>query len=456
VSYADFLAKKSQIGGDAGFSPVWMPDFLFDFQRHIVEWATRKGRAAIFADCGLGKTPMQLVWAENVVRYTNGRVLILTPLAVARQTVNEATKFGIEASLSRDGKLHGKIIVTNYEKLHMFNPDDFVGVVCDESSMLKAFDGKRRRLVTRFLSKMKYRGLYTATAAPNDFIELGTHSEALGVLNQSDMLGMFFRSMDNERHSLFKEGDFWNRCKWDFKPHAAQRFWRWVCTWAMAIRRPSDLGFADVNFTLPALNVNQHVVDCPDAFDGELFARVAVTLNEQRQERRITMQQRCERVAELIDHDQPALAWCHLNPEGDMLEQIIPGAKQIKGAMQDEEKEELLEAFGSGQLRVLATKTSIAGFGLNWHHCRHMTFFPSHSFEQYYQGVRRCWRFPQDQPVKVDIVTTPGEAGVTANLLSKQRKTEEIFQQLTTEMNNATRIIKTERNHNPMEVPQWL
>jgi hypothetical protein len=456
MTYSEFLKRKSQIDSNDGFDPVWMPDFLFDFQRSLVDWSIRKGRCAIFADCGLGKTPMQLVWAENVTRKTNGNVLILTPLAVAHQTVKEAHKFGIEATFSRDGKPAKGITVTNYEKLHLFDPDDYVGGVGDESSSIKAFDGKRRRYVTRFFSKMRYRSFYTATAAPNDYIELGTHSEALGVLNQSDMLSMFFRNLDNERHTLFKDGDFWNRAKWGFKPHAEERFWRWVCSWGRAIRKPSDLGFPDNGFILPRLNVSQTVVENPELFTGELFPRVAVTLAEQRDERRQTMKERCEAVASLVDHQRPAISWCHLNPEGDMLEEMIPGARQVKGAMPDEEKEEILQAFSDGQLRVIVTKPTIAGFGLNWQHCNHMTFFPSHSFEQYYQGVRRCWRFGQKSPVKVDIITTPGEAGVTANLQKKADAAEAMFKALIREMHNILTVQQVERHNAQMEMPTWL
>ena len=456
MGYQDFIKRKSQIETNAGFPPVWMPDFLFDFQRHLVEWSIRKGRAALFADCGLGKTPMQLVWAENVVRKTNGRVLVLTPLAVAHQTVREAEKFGIEAVYSREGKNLGKITVANYERLHYFDAKDFVACVCDESSMLKAIQGKRRRIVTEFMKKMDYRLLCTATAAPNDYIELGTHSEALGNLGQIDMLNTFFKSSDDAQHVWNKAGDFWTKHKWLFKAHGEEAFWKWVCTWAMAIQKPSDMGFPDNNFHLPPLQVYQHVVDCPSAFEGELFPRVAVTLSEQRQERRLTMTERCERVADLVDHSEPAIAWCHLNPEGDMLEEIIPDAKQVRGATTDEEKEELLKAFSDGELRVMVTKPTIAGFGLNWQHCSHMTFFPSHSFEQYYQGVRRCWRFGQTNPVKVDIITTPGEAGVTANLNRKAEQAAKLFDRVVSLMSDASHSNNVPIFNHKEEVPSWL
>lgn len=456
MEYAEFLRNKSQVGTACGFDPIWLPDWLFDFQQSLVEWAIRKGRAAIFADCGLGKTPMQLVWAENVVRKTNKPVLIVTPLAVSRQTVREAEKFGIDCKDSRDGTPHGNITVTNYERLHYFDSDDFSGVVCDESSAIKAFDGKRRKQVTRFLSKLKYRLLCTATAAPNDFIELGTASEALGVMTQSDMLDTFFKSSDNMRHSLFKEGDFWNRAKWFFRPHSEQPFWRWVCSWARAVRKPSDLGFDDTKFILPELVVAQHVIPTTFLFPGELFVRVAATLKEQREERRRTMHERCELAASLVDHNESAVVWCQYNDEGNILEKMIPGAVQVAGCNTDDEKEERLLDFTFQKSRVLVTKPRIGAWGLNWQFCGNQVFFPSHSFEQYYQAVRRSLRFGRVGAVRVDVVATEGEAGVTENLKGKQRKADEMFTALVKEMNHASGITLKDLHVNAMEAPQWL
>ena len=455
--YQDFLHAKSQLDMYAGFDPVWMPSFLFDFQQALVDWSLRKGKSAIFADCGLGKTPMQLVWAENVVRKTGGNVLILTPLAVSQQTVAEGEKFGIEVKRSQDGTAHRGITVTNYERLHLFNPADFVGVVGDESSAIKQFGGKRRKEVTRFMAKHQYRLLCTATASPNDYIELGTHSEALGQMGQMDMLATFFRSTDDMNHVFFKQGDFWNTHKWMFKAHAQDVFWRWVCSWARAMRKPSDLGFDDGRFELPPLTIRQTVVENSGLFTGELFPRIAITLNEQRDERRMTMTERCEAVAEKVNGHSPAVVWCHLNEEGDTLERIIPDAKQVKGSTPDEEKEETFRAFSSGDLRVLVTKPRIGAFGLNWQHCNHMTFFPSHSFEQWYQGIRRCWRFGQTKPVTVDIITTEGEAGVTANLQRKAEQTETMFERLVAEMNNAMHLDRSAGDFDTnLEVPRWL
>lgn len=463
MSYADFLHAKSQLGTMSGFDPVWLPDFLFDFQRSMVDWSLRKGRAAIFEDCGLGKTPQELVWAENVVRRTNGRVLILTPLAVSHQTIAEAQKFDIEAHRSFAGELHDGINVTNYERLHYFSPDAFAGVVCDESSILKSFDGARRSEITEFMRKVEHRLLGTATAAPNDYIELGTSSEALGELGYTDMLGRFFKNDQNTikpmvyRHSGRDFAKLDDAAKWRFKGHAEKEFWRWVCSWARAIRRPSDLGFDDARFVLPELVEREHLVEADTKAPGMLFALPAVGLQEQREERRRTIKERCDQVAGLVaDTKQPALVWCHLNDEGDRLAETIPDAQQVSGQDSDEAKEEKFLAFASGQLRVLVTKPKIGAWGLNFQHCAHVTFFPSHSFEQYYQGVRRCWRFGQKRPVVVDVVTTEGERGVMENLQRKAKAADKMFSSLVYEMNEALTIRRSTDHTTPMQVPAWL
>jgi len=457
MDYQTFLAKKSQAGIMAGFKPSWLPDFLFDFQRFLVDWNIRKGRSATLAKCGMGKGPMALVWAQNVLRHTNRPVLIITTLGDSAQMVQEGVKFGVECKRSKDGAHGGGIVVTNYESLHHFNESDFGGVVANEVSAIKAFDGKRRKQVTRFLSKIRYRHGCTATPAPNDFVELGTISEAIGELSQSDMLGTFFKASDNMRHSLFKEGDFWNRAKWFFRAHSEIPFWRWVCTWARACQKPSDLGdFDDSRFVLPPLNISQHVVKSEFIPPGELFPRIAVTLKEQRIERRRTMQERCEKVAELVDHDKPALVWCQYNQEGDVLEKMIPGSVQIAGCNTDDEREERLEAFISGQARVLVSKPKCIAFGLNLQHCGHHTFFPSHSWEQFHQGIGRSWRFGRIGAVNVDVVTTQGEEGVTANLQKKQRKAVEMFGALVRHMHEGSNVKIDDRHKTKMRIPQWL
>lgn len=452
--YAAFLYRKSQIGGDHGFAPVWVPDCLFDFQAALVDWAVRRGRDAIFADCGLGKTLMQLVWAENVVRHTNGRVLLMTPLAVSHQTEREAAKFGIHATVSRDGALHDGITIANYEKLHLFEPSDFAGVVCDESSILKSFNGATRSAITIFMRKIPYRLLATATAAPNDYVELGTSSEALGYLGHMDMLGKFFK---NEQGNSATGRQFGEAVKWRLKGHAEIPFWRWVCSWARAVRRPSDLGFDDARFVLPPIEQREHIVESRTLADGMLFALPAVGLDEQREERRRTVQERCETIANLVnDTGEPAFILCQLNEEANLIEKLIPDARQVSGAHSDDEKEKRLTAFADGRLRVLVTKPKIGAHGLNLQHCAHVLMFPSHSYEQFYQGVRRCWRFGQERPVTVDIVATEGERDVLKNLYRKAAQADQMFTNLVAEMNQAIAIDRTVTHGTTTEVPSWL
>lgn len=462
MKYEEFLNRKTQSSGMGGFEPLWMPEFLFDFQAALLEWGISKGRAATFADCGLGKTPMQLVWAENMVRKENLPVLILTPLAVSAQTLREAGKFGIEAHRSGDGKVYSGINVTNYERLHYFNPNEFCAVVCDESSILKSFDGARRMEITDFMRKMKYRLLCTATAAPNDYIELGTSSEALGELGYMDMLQRFFKNDQNtckpmtyrNKGQNFQQLD--DRAKWRFKGHAEIPFWRWMSSWARAVRRPSDLGFSDREFVLPPLIETEHMVKANTLPEGMLFPLPAVSLPEQREERRRTIQERCEKVAELVDDKEQALIWCHLNDEGNLLEELIPDAEQVSGEDEDDEKEEKFLAFANGEILKLVTKPKIGAWGLNFQRCAHITFFPSHSFEQYYQGIRRCWRFGQKRTVRVDMVTTEGEKDVIANLQRKAAAADRMFSSLVAEMNHALNIERSNAFTTQTEVPAWL
>jgi len=449
--YETFITEKSQLGGMHGFKPTCLPDWLYDFQKDLTTWAVEKGRAAIFADCGLGKTPMQLVWAQNVVEHTNKPVLIITPLAVSAQTMREGEKFSIDCERSRDGKHNGSdIIITNYERLHYFNPDDFSGVVCDESSAIKNFEGQRQKTIVEFMRTRPYRLLCTATASPNDYIELGTSAEALGELGRMDMLSMFFKNDENSLHPI------WWGARWRFKAHAEERFWRWVVSWARALRRPSDMGYDDGAFTLPPMIEQEHVVKNDEPRAGELFKLPASHLDEQRAERRQTMKERCQVVADLVNGHGVAVSWCHLNAEADLLEKLIPDALQVKGGDSDEKKEERFLAFVNGELRVLITKPKIGAFGMNWQHCNHMTFFPSHSFEQYYQGTRRCWRFGQESLVTIDIVTSEGEIGVMKNLQRKAVAADKMFTMLVGEMKNELQIDRTSEFDNTMEVPSWL
>lgn len=467
-SYADFIAKKSQSESMSGFAPNWMPDFLFDFQLALTDWAIRKGRAAIFADCGMGKTPMQLVWAHNVTQHTNRPVLILTPLAVGAQTVEEGSRFGIPCVRSRDGQFaDARIVVTNYEKLHLFNPDEFAGVVADESSCLKHFTGATQKAVTQFMRKAPYRLLCTATAAPNDYTELGTSSEALGELGMVDMLSRFFKQDDRPVHQLHRLKHGVDAASvghavagtgggWRLKGHAVQPFWRWVASWARACRKPSDLGFDDAALTLPPLLEREHVVIPNKPQDGMLFVRPAVGLKEERDERRRTLDERIALVARLVDHSQPAVVWCHLNAEGDALEKAIPKSLQVSGSDSDEAKELAYRSFANGGIRVLITKPKIGAFGLNWQHCAHVVTFASHSYEQYYQSIRRCWRFGQTQSVHVDIISTEGEQHVRKSMARKSAAAEQMFTQLVANMNQSLAVERVRTGTTRVETPAWL
>lgn len=456
MDYGDFLSSKKQYSDNAGFEPIWIHDEMFDFQKELTTWALRKGRAAIFADCGLGKTFIQLVWADNAVQKTNGRILILTPLAVSYQTAREAERFGIDATVCRDGKIDAiksKIIITNYERLHYFSSSYFEGVVCDESSILKNFDGATKSAITEFMRTKPYRLLCTATPSPNDYIELGTSSEALGELGFMAMIARFFKKPIRTwtRKDEFKPGAY------TFRGHAERDFWRWVCSWARSVRRPSDMGYSDGSFILPELEIEEHIVQARTLPDGWLFQVPAVGLQEQRAERRRTIHERCELAAELVrDTGKASISWCHLNDEGDLLGKLIPGSVQIAGRDSDDRKEEVFRSFQDGEIRSIVTKPTIAGFGVNWQHCAHQTFFPSHSFEQWYQATRRSWRFGQKHPVKIDVVATEGDKNVLNNLKAKHVKAESMMDVLVEMMSNELVVKAKPYGKKQEEVPSWL
>ncbi len=426
---------------------------LFEFQKDLVIWALEKGKAAIFADCGLGKTPVQLEWANIINQEAGGNVLILTPLAVSYQTIRESEKFGIESQRSNDGTIN-PITVTNYERLKYFNPADFAGVVCDESSILKSFSGVRRGEITQFMRKIPYRLLCTATAAPNDYTELGTSSEALGRMGYVDMLNRFFK---NDKNNSATGGRFYGKAtEWRLKGYAEGPFWQWVCSWARALRKPSDLGYGDSDFILKPLTETVHVVKRKTPPRGRLFDVHALNIQEQREVVKATIKERCEKVAELVNHDKPALIWCHLNEEGKSLKKLIPDSVEVSGSDSDEAKESKLLSFIKGDCRVLVTKPKIGGWGLNFQHCSHVVLFPSHSFEQYYQAIRRCWRFGQQNPVHVDIVMTEGEQKVLDNLQRKSKEADKMFARLVKFMEKGQNT-KTAHNFNEKEVfPEWL
>jgi len=454
VTYAEFLARKAQLTNAGGFEPVDLPGHLFDFQAALTEWAVRQGRGALFADCGLGKTPMELAWADQVYRKTGKPVLMLTPLAVGFQAVHEAEKFGHDAAMSRNGKVAAPITITNYEQLAKFDHNDYGGVVCDESSILKSFDGSTRALITEVMRRIPYRLLGTATAAPNDWIELGTSSEALGGLGHMDMLTRFFTNKQNSTSSRGR-GMRGDAVAWRLKGHAEDPFWRWVASWARAMRRPSDMGFDDARFHLPELVTRETLVEANRPAEGTLFDVPAYGLREEREESRRTLVERCEAAAAAIEDADHAVSWCHLNDESALLAQLIPGAVEVSGSDSPDAKEEKLHAFSDGEIRVLVTKPKIGAWGLNWQHNHRMTYFPSHSYEQWYQAIRRSWRFGQQSPVIVDVIATEGGRNVLANLERKAAQADAMFTALVGHMNDA-RGITGATYDKKIEVPAWL
>lgn len=451
--YTSFLADRRQIKHAMGFEPLWLPDFLFDFQRHLVEWSVRKGRSAIFADCGLGKTPMQLVWAENVIRKTNKPVMLATPLAVGSQAAKEAEKFGIEAIRTRGGWFTGKpaVWITNYEQLTHYDPSQFAGMVCDESSGIKDFKSERKKTVVEFMRQMQYRLLCTATAAPNDYWELGTSSEALGLLGFRDMITTFFKQ------ETAKDYLGWGRTKYRFRGHAEEPFWKWVCSWARSLRLPSDLGFSDERFSLPPLIEHTRIVDSVKQRSGMLFTLPAADMHEERAERRNSIEERCNAAAAIAeDADGPCVLWCELNDEGDALESRLNNCIQVKGSMSDDQKEEALTAFTSGEIKRLVIKPKIGAWGLNWQHCQNIVSFPSHSYEQYYQLVRRCYRFGQKKPVTVTAIVCEGEQGILPNLQRKQEQCRRMFTSIVRHMQDSMHLENPDTFIEQEVVPSWL
>lgn len=441
--YEKFLDGKASVVESCGFEPSDVNGMLYPFQKDIVKWACRKGKACIFADCGMGKTAMQLEWARQVSKHVGGGVvLVVAPLAVSAQTIREGRKFGITVNQCRDsGDIVSGINITNYEKLHKFEGIAVDGVVLDESSILKSYSGKVRNQIIDMFKTTPFKLACTATPAPNDYMELGNHAEFVSAMSRTEMLATFFMH------------DGGNTSKWRLKGHAVDRFWDWVSQWAVTITSPADLGYEVGGFELPPLNVNTVVVESDTPVDDtRLFAVEAVTLSDQQKARRTTIELKGDRIAKRVNSDDSQwIIWCDLNAESEYLAKSIPDAREVRGSDSDEYREKAMLGFADGSVRVLVTKPSIAGFGMNWQNCNHMAFCGlSHSYEQFYQAVRRCWRYGQTRPVEVDVVVSDQETAIVSNVLSKRDASDEMQVKMT---KRSTRIrtdaTMTERDSMP-------
>ena len=447
MDYLKFLEQKKHTIGNFGFDANFIPDCAFDFQKFVIEKAVKKGRSAIFLDTGLGKTLVQLSIAKNIINKTNKKVLILTPLAVGHQFIKEAEQRNItdDIEISKDGKHTKKIVVCNYERLHYFNEKDFECVILDESSILKNFDGKIKNSITSFIKKIPYRFLSTATPSPNDFIELGTSSEALGYMGYMDMLGKFFKNNQNSVDSNNRNiGE-----KFYLKPHAEKNFFAWVNQWSIMAKMPSDLGFSDERYNLPELIINKHVVknDSLLDIDGQIqmFNRPAKNFNEIRHEVKMTIDKRCEIALKLADN-KTSVYWVNRNDESKILKENDKNAVEIIGSQSIDKKEETLRAFANGEIKRIITKAKMTGMGLNWQHCNHSVFFPTYSYEQYYQAIRRFWRFGQKNDVTIDMVISDGQTRVLEALEQKTQKAIQLHKNLTDNVNSTFINVKKEFN----------
>ena len=459
-SYDNFLMSKRHTSIDKGIKYNFMPDNMFDYQKHVTEYSVRKGRCADFLDTGTGKTIIELVIAMNYVRHTNKPVLIITPLAVAFQFITEAEKFGIEdVEYSKVGKYSKKIIICNYERLSYFNSSAFDCVILDESSILKNFDGAIKGQITSFMKKVKYRYLFTATPSPNDFIELGTSSEALGYLGYTDMLNKFFKNNNNNSVKLGQVHLARQGMEWYLKPHAENDFWRWVSSWSISMRKPSDLGFSDERHILPDLFEKNTVIRNTNPLDKNgqacLFAMPAVGFSDIKREVKATLNDRCEMAVSKANEHETSVYWCNLNSESELIGNIDKSAKEICGKMSIDEKEEILIAFSKGDLKKLITKTSITAFGLNWQHCNHTTYFPDYSYEKYYQAIRRFWRYGQKRPVTVDLILSDGQERQMQSLIVKKEKANDMFRKLS-EQTNAPFLLENKEFNKSLIKPNFL
>lgn len=450
MRYSDFIESKTKISESHGFTvdADSLHPGLFPFQRDIVRWALAKGRAAIFADCGLGKTVMQLVWAERVCLHAEKPVLILAPLAVASQTAAEASRFGLWAKVVESDKdIVAGINITNYEKLDRFDTSVFGGVVLDESSILKSFTGKvRTQLINRF-ARTPYRLACTATPAPNDYMELGNHAEFLGVMSRNEMLSMYFVHDGGETS------------KWRLKGHAEDSYWQWMASWAVVIDNPAHLGYEDNGYDLPAPIINEIIVD------GDAPITDKMTLTQRRNARRESLADRCKAAAELVNSSSEQwLVWCDLNAESEELHKLCVGSQQVRGSDTAKHKTGAMLGFSMGVLKCLVTKPSIAGFGMNWQSCHNMIFVGlSDSYEQYYQALRRCWRFGQRKPVNVYIIISAKEGAVKDNIARKEADAAKMRQAMLAltrdavrhELSATCRMMAEYKPSVPMQLPAW-
>ena len=460
TTYTQFLESKKHTVIDYGIEPKYIPDAMFDYQKYVAEYLVKKGRAACFLDTGLGKTIIELTVATNYARHTNKPVLIICPLAVAFQFIKEAEKFGIDdISYSKDGKYKTKIVVCNYERLEHFNSTDFDCVMLDESSILKNFEGAIKNHITSFLKKVKYRFLFTATPSPNDYIELGTSSEALGGLGYTDMLGKFFKNNNNNTVKIGRIAMARQGVEWYLKPHAEKDFWDWVSSWSKSMRKPSDIGFSDERHILPKLHEIETIVSNhnPLAINGQtqMFNFPAVNFAEIKAEVRATIKTRCEMAFEKANDHDCSVYWVNLNDEASLISQLDKEAQEVKGQMDIDKKEEILLAFSRGEIKKLITKTSITAFGLNWQHCNHTTYFPTYSYEQYYQAIRRFWRFGQKREVFVDLILSDGQIRIMQSLQVKKEKAISMFENLT-KNTNSDFTIKTKEFDKEIIKPNFL
>lgn len=453
--YEAFIASKSDVATFGGLEPGELPEAMFPHQRDLVSWALRKGRAAVFADTGLGKSLMELVWAQRVS--AEGRVLILAPLAVANQLEREGERFGVRAVYLREDDGEAPIVITNYEMAERFDAAEFAGVVLDESSILKSFNGKTRNMLIGRFAQTPYRLAATATPAPNDFTELGNHSEFLGVKSRVEMLAEYF---------VHDGGSTQN---WRLKGHAVASFWRWVASWGAVVRNPEDLGHDGSAYNLPPLRMHDHVIEYNDESAraaGRLFADDARTLQEQRAVRRGTIAQRVAEAARIVGDEGQAIVWCELNDEADAATAAIPGAVQVKGSDSPDDKAARLLGFASGEIRVLVSKPKICGFGLNFQSCARMVFVgASHSYEQTYQAIRRCWRFGQDRPVDVHVIRADVERAVVENYRRKEADAARLGAEMAAHVLDSVRAEVTGHSvrewnaYKPavrLRVPEWI